>query len=689
MSMIPGWMYKIYAPDDTQRDSVSGEFFKNTRLESVIREAIQNSLDARNSAKGHSCVRIYYSGNEAAVDGEAYAAEFRGSAIDPHYSHSKSGLENVPAAGEKCIFLTIEDFNTTGLTGSVTIRPTDDELESDRIKGNYYNYFFRENRSDKAGAGALGSWGAGKIMFMKASRLRTAFTLSVRDDAETPCFLAGRSVMMSHSVGNETFAPDYWFGVEKPLSNPPERYMRKQPITDAEQIAAFAKKFNLKRTQESGTSIVVPYLDVNDEDGNSQFSLENLVGAVIKNFMLAIQKGELEVLLETGKDGKVVKVSKSELPHVKKFLPLDPDAKSDLVTRAHYELAAKVLATDLPETQTIELKHVSPNIKSMWSDDIFAGQDLKAIKKLVNAEKPILFKVPMTVQEKAPDGNQKQHTDTFEVALVRSATPNSFRTAYYRAGLLIDDASRKAFSGYVSLVNIENAELAKLLVASEPPSHNQWDAGAERVKKAYFNPTSHINFVTSAVSEIISRIEQADQEPDKNVLIGPFGIPIDEDDDPKPDPIPPTSTSDDPKPPDSNPPGPEPEPPPPPPIPEEFLHFAKLQGKVGFTLSMKSDRVSEKGYPVECPFVMGYAPFTKTSWSKFDFRLEDKDKITLELDAPEQADLVDVKAEDNRLTLTVKKPGAFRLSVTGFDPNFDLEVSKKRYVYPSAKEEEK
>ena len=36
---------KNFAPDDTQRDSVSGEFFKNTRLESVVREAIQNSLD--------------------------------------------------------------------------------------------------------------------------------------------------------------------------------------------------------------------------------------------------------------------------------------------------------------------------------------------------------------------------------------------------------------------------------------------------------------------------------------------------------------------------------------------------------------------------------------------------------------------------------------------------------------------
>ena len=209
----PCWIEKIYAPDDTQRDSVSGEFFKNTRLESVVREAIQNSLDARDGVSGTSVVRIYYSGTSAAVSGADYAAAFRGGIIDLHYAHKKSGLEDVPTVAEPCVYLTIEDFNTTGLTGDVTRRPTDEELESDRIKGNYYNYFFRENRSDKNGAGALGSWGAGKIMFMKASRLRTAFTLSVRDDAAHPRFLAGRSVLMSHSVGDDTYAPDYWFGV--------------------------------------------------------------------------------------------------------------------------------------------------------------------------------------------------------------------------------------------------------------------------------------------------------------------------------------------------------------------------------------------------------------------------------------------------------------------------------------------
>ena len=38
MQKLMQWMFSTYKPDDTQRDSVSGEFFSNTRLESVIRD---------------------------------------------------------------------------------------------------------------------------------------------------------------------------------------------------------------------------------------------------------------------------------------------------------------------------------------------------------------------------------------------------------------------------------------------------------------------------------------------------------------------------------------------------------------------------------------------------------------------------------------------------------------------------
>ena len=57
----PHWMFRKCEPDETLRDSVSGEFFNSTRLESVIREALQNSLDAR-AGKEPASVRIFYSG---------------------------------------------------------------------------------------------------------------------------------------------------------------------------------------------------------------------------------------------------------------------------------------------------------------------------------------------------------------------------------------------------------------------------------------------------------------------------------------------------------------------------------------------------------------------------------------------------------------------------------------------------
>ena len=669
------WIFGQYKADDTQRDSVSGEFFHNTRLEAVIREAIQNSLDAREDKSKAASVRIYYSGDAAAVAGVEYARLYRGSEVDSHYNHKSSGLENVPKKNEPCVFMTIEDFGTTGLTGNVTLRPTEDELENDRIKGNYYNYFFRENRSDKAGEGTLGSWGAGKIMFMKASRLRTAFTLSIRQDGKTPCFLAGRTVLKSHTIDDVTYAPDGWFGVSVDVSNAP-RYMCKQPLTDMAELKAFAKQFKLERkTGECGTSIVIPYLDVEDEENGNTFTKETIARAVIKNFMVAILDGTLEVTVETGGDAGTVVISKATIDKAKKFLPVEPGADFALVTRAHYKLAS---TTPDPGCEFI-LKHVSPNLKPVWGDEMFDGLDLKAVKKLLLEGKVLRFNVPMTILEKTKDGKNAKKGG-FAVSIVRTDDTASYKTAFYRVGLLIDAASRRSFIGYASLVSIPKNDTAKLLVASEPPSHSKWEGWAERVRASYHRPSYHINYVLDSVREILIRIEAADQEPDKNVLIGPFGIPKDEEPGKKKPEKKPADKSDGDHPDDDDQ-KQHGE------IPEELLHFSKLQGKTGFSISMREDRVSEKGYPLIAPYRMGYAPFTKSSWSEFDFRLEDASTISISLEKSAQADVVEWKAEGNRLTLTVKKQGAFRLYVTGFDPNRDLEVVKQRYVYPSDKAE--
>ena len=680
---LPHWVFKKTDPDDTQRDSVTGEFFKSTRLESVIREGIQHSLDARSGA-APADVRIYYSGAEAAVDGHAYAANFRGEIADAHYTNEQSGLANVPAVDEHCEFMTIEDFNTTGLTGSLDTCPTQEELENDRKKGNYYNFFFKENRSDKNGAGSLGSWGSGKIMFMQASRLMTSFTFSSRENETVPRFVAGRTVLMSRTIDGDMFGPDGWFGTEAPMENPPQRYMRKRPVTDETRIEEFCKMFRLERSSEPGTSVVIPYLNLENENGDGEFTRENIVRAVLKNFMIAIIGGNLKVTIKTVLDDAEIVLDSESIKKEKKYLPDEPDNRSNIVTRLHYSLAAKSMADDFPEGQAYMLKHIAPGSRSQWCDAMFEDLNLKAIKKQIASGKCVRFIVPMTIQARSETNRSepKYVKDTFSVSILSVDEAVSYRTAFYRKGLLIDSASKKSFVRYVSLVLIDGENLAKCLVASEPPSHGSWDYTAKRIKENYFAPSAHISFVTSAVGEILNRIESADKDPDWCPLIGSFSIPKEVDDEPKktkkPTPKKPDQDEPDaPEPPEDPKPIPEG-------LPEELLHLAKLQSKTGFTISVKPDRVAEKGYPFKAFYKMGYAPFNKTKWSPNDFDLKDSATIAIALEDPAQSEIVEFSGDGNKLVVRVKKQGAFRLSVTGFDPNRDLEITRQRYDYSEA-----
>ena len=58
----PQWHFDSIPAGGMERASITGEFFsKNTPLESVIREGIQNSLDAHADGKGAVRVRVYFS----------------------------------------------------------------------------------------------------------------------------------------------------------------------------------------------------------------------------------------------------------------------------------------------------------------------------------------------------------------------------------------------------------------------------------------------------------------------------------------------------------------------------------------------------------------------------------------------------------------------------------------------------
>ena len=96
--MTPRWIFDEHEMGRKERNPVNEEFFaNNTPLAAIIREGIQNSLDAANGsydADGNPLpvrVRLYFSGfGPRALEGAVYS-KYRANA-EEHYRMRKNGL---------------------------------------------------------------------------------------------------------------------------------------------------------------------------------------------------------------------------------------------------------------------------------------------------------------------------------------------------------------------------------------------------------------------------------------------------------------------------------------------------------------------------------------------------------------------------------------------------------------------
>ena len=115
------WHFSPKRPSDKTRDPIAGEFFSSDAIknagEALVREGIQNSLDARlDKDAGVARVRIYVSGKRGAI--AARDMERWTDGIWPHLHAPKNGLkQGMFSQAGPCSYLAFEDFETTGLTG--------------------------------------------------------------------------------------------------------------------------------------------------------------------------------------------------------------------------------------------------------------------------------------------------------------------------------------------------------------------------------------------------------------------------------------------------------------------------------------------------------------------------------------------------------------------------------------------
>jgi hypothetical protein len=213
------WEFNEADPSSVRVEVTQRDQFNNDEVglaEALVREAIQNSSDA---PAGGSPVKVRF--NISCLSGVA-AEEFVAqlSSLRPHLS--ECGIDPSILDAEPIRILTIEDFNTTGLTGSF--------LEVDH--GNFDRFWRAVGDSGKKGKEG-GRWGLGKLVYSSASAVKAFYGLTVSADHQTPS-LMGQVVLKNHRLGS-VFYPAHGFffdGRSAPLN-------LQQPIQNVGELHKF------------------------------------------------------------------------------------------------------------------------------------------------------------------------------------------------------------------------------------------------------------------------------------------------------------------------------------------------------------------------------------------------------------------------------------------------------------------
>lgn len=507
------WFFSKKGVNDKERDPGWDEYFSSNRstVESLVRESIQNSLDAaRKAGSKQALVRIYYSGQKCALPVSEYAP-YLGSAKG-HYAAEECYLK--PIDGD-CEFFVIEDFNTCGLVGDVL---AENETEP------YFKFLKCENKSTKNEPGNIGKWGIGKVVFPIASRLRTFFAYSIRKDTEVSAsrpreVLAGECLLRYHSVGENRYTPDGWRGGAQVTGGKDNG--KNQPVTGEtgrDVIDEFKRRFRITRKDEPGLSVVVPYVE--------PVSLTELERSIVENYMVALADGSLRVELCGGDGTNEIYDNEhaTEILDALKRLASADEADDDTKRLAEfYQMALE--AQTIPD-KSVRVLAPYAGAKPDWQEEQFVADTVKQIQADIDTEKNsgtclTVVDVPICINKKHV---HDKPVAKFRVVLQRCASKSmQTKPRFYRQGLFISHVGAHNVPGFMAIVLLDGP-VADMLNEAEPPSHTQWFSNTGSFSKTYNYPDDIIAYVKRAPRQIVKHVDKLQDKDDFETLKKYFSL---------------------------------------------------------------------------------------------------------------------------------------------------------------------
>jgi hypothetical protein len=502
------WSFSPKRPSDKTRDPVAGEFFASDAIknagEALVREGVQNSLDARvDRGGGIASVRISVAGERRAVPRDVMSRWIQGA--KEHLLAAGNGLQDPTSTlNEPCHYLVFEDFGTTGLTGDVTA------TEVDPGARNAFFYFFRaEGKTDKAGDDR-GRWGIGKQVFPRSSRVQMYFGYS---ETLSGGSLMGGCVLRHHKVDGKTFKPDGYGGIQREV----EGDQFTVPATEERVLSEFRSSFQVsRRPGQHGLTIVVPWLDLGDRrEGTSAFDRRTLVTAVLDGYFLPIREGRLEVSIED--DAGSTHLRKDTYrQELEQLAGNQDDPRLATALRRLQSLVALAEGCEAPEVETMSVGPC-PSDRPRWTDDMLRPELADEIRAVLDADQPVKLTCNLTVRPKG----KPAEISTFSCHLAKSSGEAS-KPCHIREDLIISNVRCNKLNGFVAIIRVDRGPLATLLGDAEGPAHTEWNGSSRNFKDKYIFGGMAIDFVSSFANEVIQRVYASARQPDRNLLSDVF-----------------------------------------------------------------------------------------------------------------------------------------------------------------------
>jgi hypothetical protein len=502
--MIPKWSFQEVPSGIKNRNPVQDEFFNSsealTEISSLVRESIQNSLDAHNPGNDAPVLLKFTLGSANKSITNKYFKE-----LQPHLDRGIPG-GNASVAEDECDYLIVEDFNTTGLLGDSR---KDQLTEDDTPSENSYHYFVWAEGSSAKTEGNRGRWGIGKIVFPRLSSIKTFYVLSKRAEKNAPCgkneVLIGMSTLRGHSLNGKNYQPDGWWAEYSNNGNVPT------PVGH-EIVGEFKKDWGIQRISESGLTILIPYIPT--------FITKELIrDCIIRDYFIAIIQGLLEV--EISDNENTYKLTKKNLRRECENLG-EEDRIANSKTRDEM-LCLIDMVTDSNENSgsTFDLA-ISKEFPNKWNSLSLSPSDADSAVTLLDSGQTVFCRVDSLV----PYKHDEDEFDSFDV-YIRKIPDTRASAVFSREGIVIPSANPLLIRDHLVLVIANSGPLANLLADAEGPAHEKWSEKTDKFRRNY-PPTKGaqlLTFIRKSPSELLFKIRGSGTEKDSTAFSSFFPLP--------------------------------------------------------------------------------------------------------------------------------------------------------------------